>query len=118
MERRPATAELNVVLTSDRRVHALNLLYRGIDAPTDVLSFSQIEGETPIEVDPNLLGDVVIAVPTAARQAAVRGGQLQAEVELLTAHGVLHLLGYEDDTERGVRRMWKKQREALKLLYR
>lgn len=118
MESRPATVELNVVLTSDRQVHDLNLRYRGIDAPTDVLSFSQREGDEPFPVDPGLLGDVVIAVPTAARQAAARGVELQDEAELLTAHGVLHLLGYEDDTERGVRRMWRKQREALQLLYR
>jgi probable rRNA maturation factor len=93
-----------VVLTSDAEVAELNRAWRGIDGPTDVLSFAMREAEGSAEVAPEVLGDVVIAVETAARQAAVpdhrdRVGAaawgLREELLFLAVHGALHLLGHD-----------------------
>ncbi|HYM14863.1 MAG TPA: rRNA maturation RNase YbeY [Dehalococcoidia bacterium] len=92
-------AELSVLLADDATVRELNHRYRGTDAATDVLSFSQAEGEgfaQPEGTAPHL-GDVVISVDTARRQAAEAGASLQDEVAHLLVHGVLHLLGYDHE---------------------
>jgi len=100
-------AELSLVLVSDRRMRALNRRYRKKDRPTDVLSFPLHEkwGQATFlrksSLSPFLLGDVVISVPTARRQAAELGHGLREELRCLLVHGVLHLLGY--DHERGPR---------------
>ena len=92
-------AEVSVVLTDDAEIHALNRQWRGKDSPTDVLSWPQ---ETdPMPDAPDILGDVVISLDTAARQASKRGWTLEEETALLLVHGILHLLGHEDDTEAG-----------------
>ena len=95
-----ADAELSIVLCDDAFIHALNRDYRGVDAPTDVLSFSMREGEESDPDDP-VLGDVIISVETAARQAAAAGHDLSHEIRHLLVHGILHLLGHdhEDDDE-------------------
>jgi probable rRNA maturation factor len=85
--------EISVVLTDDTTIHTLNRQWRSKDKPTDVLSFPQD--------DRRYLGDVVISVDTATRQATARGWQLAEELALLLVHGILHLLGHEDDTEEG-----------------
>jgi len=114
-----ANAEVSVVLADDAAVHALNRRYRGMDKPTDVLSFSQREpaAEGPPQPDlpglPPVLGDVIISVDTAAHQAAEHGVTLEKELALLTVHGILHLLGYEDETEEGAERMREREREIL-----
>jgi len=91
--------ELEVALrfTDDPTIHQLNRDYRGIDRPTDVLAFAQREGDFA-DLNPELLGDVVVSIDTAAHQAK-RG--LYAELLFLTAHGLCHLLGYDhrDDAE-------------------
>jgi probable rRNA maturation factor len=92
-----ADAELSVVLTSDARIHALNRDYREKDRPTDVLAFAMREGELG-DVGPDILGDVVVSVETARRQAARAGHDLLAEVTMLMTHGVLHLLGWDHET--------------------
>lgn len=92
-------AELSVMLAEDATVRELNRTYRGIDAATDVLSFSQREGEAfvgPAGAAPHL-GDVIISIETARRQAAEAGVSVQAEVSHLLVHGVLHLLGYDHE---------------------
>jgi probable rRNA maturation factor len=89
--------QLSVAITTDAEVHALNRRYAGEDRATDVLSFSQEEGEpfaSPPE-EPRHLGDVIISLETAERQAAEAGHDLDAEVAHLLAHGILHLLGYD-----------------------
>jgi probable rRNA maturation factor len=93
-------------------IHGLNRTYRGQDKPTDVLSFAQEEvpGEGPL-----LLGDVVISTDTALRQARSGRRRLADEVEWLLAHGVLHLLGYDDETEEGAAEMEARGREILRL---
>ena len=105
-ERAPA-CELSIAVTDDETVRALNREYAGEDAVTDVLSFSQREGEefvTPPEGVPPL-GEVVIAYPQAARQAAERGHMADEEVTRLLVHGVLHLLGYDHAEPEEARRM-------------
>lgn len=92
-----ADAEWSIVLTGDERVRELNRVYRHKDKPTDVLAFPQD--------DSTLLGDVVVSVPTAARQAAAAGHALAAEVTMLLAHGLLHLRGWDHDTVAKDRRM-------------
>ena len=77
-----------------------------MDCPTDVLSFSQQESELP-EHPSALLGDIVISVPTARRQAAERELELTDELARLLAHGLLHLVGWDHDTPAKARRMYK-----------
>ena len=88
-------AELSIVLVSDPLMRRLNRQWRGKDRPTDVLSFSQREGGGM--VPPALLGDVVISVATARRQAKECGETLAACSERLLIHGLLHLLGYDHE---------------------
>jgi probable rRNA maturation factor len=96
-------AELSVLLVGDPAIQVLNREHRGKDRPTDVLSFPL--GETPGEGAPRLLGDVVISLPTAARQAKSRKRALFPEARFLLAHGLLHLLGYDHVTKTQKRRM-------------
>jgi len=76
-------------------MRALNNSWRGKDKTTDVLSFSQMEGVRPQGDGPDLLGDVVISMPTALRQAVARGHTLEEEMARLLVHGILHLLGHD-----------------------
>jgi probable rRNA maturation factor len=95
-------AELSVLLTGDGFIRTLNRTHRGKDKPTDVLSFSQTEGsdgQLPEEIENALLGDVVISLETAARQARRRRHTLLDEVTFLLAHGILHLLGYDHEND-------------------
>lgn len=101
-----------MVLTTDEEVRALNRRWRGINTPTDVLSWPQEEAPGP-EPGGDLLGDVVISLPTAQRQAVSRGWSAEEEVALLLMHGVLHLLGYEDETEAGAEAMRQKEAAVL-----
>ncbi len=90
-------AELSIVLTNDEDIHALNRDYRQKDRPTDVLAFAMREGELG-DVGTDVLGDVIISVDTARRQAAKAEHDVLAEVTMLLTHGVLHLLGWDHDT--------------------
>ena len=92
-----SAAELSVLLTNDREIHALNLQHRDKDKPTDVLSFPLDEGEGADGAvsGTRILGDVVISLDTAARQARGRKRELLPEVRFLLAHGLAHLLGYD-----------------------
>ncbi len=86
--------ELSIVLTDDQHIQILNRDFRQKDAPTDVLSFGQMEGEPFVAPIP-ILGDLVISLQTAERQAKERGHPLAAEVRILLVHGLMHLLGYD-----------------------
>lgn len=92
-----------MVLTGDDQVRELNHQWRGEDAATDVLSFPQQEPGEAAFGDPEVLGDVVISLDTAACQAAARGHGIDVEVALLAAHGTLHLLGLEHGSPAGWR---------------
>lgn len=95
----PDGDSLSVRLTSDREIRRLNDRYRGRDKSTDVLSFPG--GSTP---EGRHLGDVVISVPTARRQAARRGRSFERELRSLVLHGILHCLGYDHETDDGTMR--------------
>lgn len=101
---RDRAVEVSIALVDDPAMHALNKQYRGKDKPTDVLSFAMSDGE-PMPGMPALLGDVVISVDTALRQAETVGHSLADEVSQLAIHGVLHLLGYDDVTDEGYNEM-------------
>jgi probable rRNA maturation factor len=107
-------ADLTIVLTDDAQLHDLNRDYLGIDAPTDVLSFPA--SETDPETGRRYLGDILISVPRADEQARAAGHSLEAEAQLLTAHGTLHLMGYDHAGAAEKARMWKAQAEVLKRL--
>lgn len=109
-------AELVVSLVGDDEMHALNRDYREKDRPTDVLAFAMREGE-PTPDGENVLGDVVISLDTAARQAAERDVSLADEVRTLLIHGILHLLGYDHEVSANEsRRMKAKERWLQKRL--
>ncbi|MFZ5889899.1 MAG: rRNA maturation RNase YbeY [Myxococcota bacterium] len=96
-------SELSVLLTDDATIHQLNRQHRQKDRPTDVLAFPLDEkGEDPTRP---WLGDVVISIDTALRQANSRRRELIAEVRFLLAHGLLHLIGYDHDTRPRKRKM-------------
>jgi probable rRNA maturation factor len=97
-------AEVSFLLTDDNRVHQLNKIYRKKDRPTDVLAFAMREGEFG-GLAGEVLGDVIISVPTARRQARDAGKEVLEEVTMLAAHGLLHLLGWDHDTPAKDRRM-------------
>ena len=90
-------AELSVVLCDDPTIHALNRDHRKKDKPTDVLAFAQREGK-PVKGTRDLLGDVVISLDTAQRQADEHDRSLWDEVTMLLAHGLLHLVGFDHRT--------------------
>jgi probable rRNA maturation factor len=86
------TGEFSVLLTGDERIRAMNLQFRGLDKPTDVLSFpSLMEGG----------GDLAISLETASAQASAQGHSLAVEVKVLMLHGMLHLAGYDHEHDQG-----------------
>jgi len=107
--------EVSVLLTDDPEIQSLNHQYRQIDAPTDVLAFAMSEGVDG-DLNPDLLGDLVISISTAKRQASWQNHSLETELALLTAHGVLHLLGYDHQTLEETAIMFKKQEAILRLI--
>ena len=110
---------LSVVLTDNRRLRQLNRDYLGVDAPTDVLSFPASESDGS-EIDPETgaryIGDILISVPYAAKGAKLAGNSLEAELQLLVVHGVLHLLGHDHAKPKEKAKMWKTQAEILESL--
>lgn len=112
--------EVDITLVDDAAIHELNRTYRGIDRPTDVLSFALDEGEEEPEVDDDeiehLLGDVIISAPTAVRQGEEYGHGLEREVTYLAVHGMLHLLGYDHMEEKDKLIMRKREEEVLRRL--
>lgn len=109
--------ELSVLFVDDDEMTGLNRTYRHKNRTTDVLAFSQLEGPGD-PLHPGILGDVVISVPTARRQARARGHSLQHELTLLLVHGVLHLVGYEHEGAGRARAaaMRREQRRLLEIL--
>jgi probable rRNA maturation factor len=91
--------DLTILLAGDPAVRRLNKTYRGKDKTTDVLSFPAGGGALPDGTEP--LGEIVISVPQAARQAAEAGHSLARELRVLVIHGYLHLLGYDHEVDDG-----------------
>lgn len=106
-----AQAEATLVLTDDAQLRDLNRIYLGIDAPTDVLAFPSNEPDP--ETESLYLGDVILSVERAAAQAQSGGHSLEAELQLLVAHGMLHLCGYDHAEAPGKQQMWEKQASIL-----
>lgn len=126
----PYEAEVNVLLTDNEGIHELNREHRGIDRPTDVLSFPMAEYESPADFsaleeqddcfNPDtgelMLGDIVISVEKVQEQAAAYGHSEKRELAFLVAHSMLHLMGYDhmEDSER--EEMEERQRRILEQL--
>lgn len=112
-------AELGIVVTDDETVRELNRTYAQEDAPTDVLSFSLEEGESfPVPDAVRRLGEVVISLPTARRQAEAAGRPLREEVAHLLVHGILHLLGYGHAEPQDEKRMRERETAILTEVFR
>ena len=109
------SAEISIVVCDDLFIQHLNRDYRGKDTPTDVLSFAQREGEGA-DPDDLVLGDVVISVETAARQADRLGHSLPQELVVLLTHGFLHLLGYDHETPEDAAEMAEAEAKLLSRL--
>jgi probable rRNA maturation factor len=93
-----SASDLEVALVSDDEIAVLNRDYRGKDRPTDVLSFPQLEGEAVIDANDEVhLGDIVVSLETAKRQADEGGWTLEEETARLVLHGLLHLLGFDHE---------------------
>lgn len=112
-----AKAELSVALVDDSSIAELNGQYRAKPRPTDVLSFSLVEGDYA-DHRGGMLGDVVISVETAAAQAAERHRGLDETVARLLLHGVLHLIGHDHEDDDEAREMQAEERRLLKALPR
>ena len=116
------TAEVSITFTDNESIHKLNAKYRGVDRPTDVLSFPlfDYEGtseEPPVDEMMNMLGDIVISLERAGEQAEEFGLSFEREVAFLTAHSMLHLLGYDHELgEEEDREMREKQNIVMDML--
>jgi len=108
-----SAAEISVTLVDDTAMATLNARYRGIEGPTDVLSFSLVEGDHA-ERRGAMLGDVVVSLETADRQARRARRLLDDEVLRLLIHGTLHLLGYDHEDPVDGRRMRAAERRVLR----
>ena len=116
-----ASAELGILFVGDQRMRGLNRRYRGKDRTTDVLAFAMREAFPPhaLRLTPDMLGDVVISVPTAWRQAKEAGRSLNEELAWLLVHGILHLCGYDHErSEKEARRMHRRERMILRSIAR
>lgn len=126
----PYEAEVNVVLTDDEEIHKLNLEYRQIDRPTDVLSFPMLEYESPsdfsgVEEDYEdcfnpetgelMLGDIILSVDKVKEQAESYGHSCTRELAFLVAHSMLHLCGYDHMEEQEREEMEERQRRILEI---
>lgn len=104
--------EVSVTITDDENIHIMNREHRGIDRPTDVLSFPMFDEDFGNEAA--VLGDIVISLERASAQAAEYGHSIEREVAFLTVHSVLHLLGYDHEEGKAAEsEMFAKQEEIL-----
>lgn len=113
-----ADADVSVSLVDNEEIRDLNRVYRGIDSPTDVLSFSMMEGEDSLQISdmPMMLGDIVISLEKALEQSRDYGHSFEREVGYLVAHGMLHLLGYDHQTDEDRETMRLKEESVLEKL--
>lgn len=128
----PFEAQVEIICTSDEEIHKINMEQRGIDRPTDVLSFPMVDFEEPAQYDfldteegdvyfePDsgelILGDIVLSVPRILHQAEEYGHSRKREYAFLIAHSMLHLLGYDHMNEEDAKVMETKQNTALDAL--
>ncbi|ALP38352.1 metalloprotease [Paenibacillus sp. IHB B 3084] len=118
--------EVALTFVNDEQIHELNRDYRGIDRPTDVLSFAmkealdeeleiiyELDNEGPLDDVPDVLGDIIISVQTAQAQSEEYGHSIEREIGFLFVHGFLHLLGYDHQDEASEAEMMGKQEAVL-----
>ena len=106
-------AEFNVIIIDNTRIHEINREYRGVDRPTDVITFA-LEDHQDIEFeDIRLLGDIYISIEKARSQAEEYGHSLKREISFLTVHGLLHLLGYDHMNDVDEKEMFQLQNDIL-----
>jgi len=113
MEAAPEESELSVALVEVGEMAHLNEQYRGIEGPTDVLSFGCDDPCAAVADEPITLGDVIIAPEIAAAQADELGTTIESELNLLLVHGILHLLGYDHDGDEDAAVMQERERVLL-----
>src|SRR5690606_28332876 len=107
---------LTLVIADDSQVAALRRQYRGVDGPTDVLSFPSDAPPIVLPDEPPYLGDLILAYPYASAQAEALGHRLDDSLALLVVHGCLHLLGYDHDSDEARREMRATQERILDAL--
>lgn len=118
-EKFPSDAEVSVSFVTNDEIHELNRTYRGVDRPTDVLSFPMLdgdadEGDIDIDSDSVVLGDIIISAEKAVEQAARYGHSVERELAFLAVHSTLHLLGYDHErSEEEEKDMFEKQEKIL-----
>jgi len=103
----------NVIIVDEKKIHELNREYRGIDRPTDVITFALEDNEDIVYKDFRLLGDIYICIEKVYSQAEEYGHSVSRELSFLTIHGFLHLLGYDHMNEEEEKIMFKRQEEIL-----
>ena len=107
--------EMSLLITTDAEVQTLNRDYRHKDQPTDVLSFAALEVDAPPMPpgEPLPLGDIIISLDTAQRQAESQGHTVVVELQWLASHGLLHLLGWDHPDDESLARMLKQQGQLI-----
>jgi probable rRNA maturation factor len=106
-------SELGIILVDNSYIQELNFTYRGIDSPTDVLAFNLQDGGAGDAGGEVILGDVIISLEKAREQSLDHGHDLAYELAFLTTHGILHLLGYDHDTDETEQEMEEKTKLIL-----
>ena len=107
-------ASCSIIIVDNDYIHKLNKEYRGINRPTDVISFALEDDKTMVIPDEiRLLGDIYISIDKAKEQAKEYGHSLERELCFLAVHGIYHLLGYDHEKEEAAEIMFKKQEEVL-----
>ena len=114
-EKGRTSAEVSVVFVDEGEMRMLNRRFRNINKSTDVLSFPMNEGRFAA-INPELLGDIVILVPTARKQSETNGHSIERELTILLIHGLLHLLGYDHETDKEEALMKELELEYLMLV--
>ncbi|NLP46219.1 MAG: rRNA maturation RNase YbeY [Epulopiscium sp.] len=129
-EQYPSAVEISITFVDNAEIHRLNKEYRGIDKPTDVLSFPMLNFEEVVDksmflecfseyinqdTEELILGDIVISLDKAKEQSNLYGHSLEREIGFLVAHSMLHLMGYDHMTEKEEKTMNQKQEKILKV---
>ena len=115
-EEKVDNAFMNVIITSNDKIHKINKEYRGIDRPTDVISFALEDDKTFVSTEFRVLGDIYISIDKVHEQANLYSHSFRRELSFLTVHGILHLLGYDHMKPEDEKAMFSKQDEILENL--
>lgn len=108
-----SNAIMNVIIVDNEKIHKINREYRGIDRPTDVISFALEDDKTFVDTSFRVLGDIYISIDKVFEQSKAYGHSFRRELSFLTVHGILHLLGYDHMIKSDEEIMFKKQNDIL-----